>query len=101
MNFSIIKRTLGWLLLFEAIFLLVPTLTALAYQEWDTLWAILLSIAVCVAVGGLCFIGKPKNNSIYAREGLVIVAMSRNIASNSNSQPRVLLMIEKFICFTV
>ncbi len=87
MNFSIIKRTLGWLLLFEAIFLLVPTLTALAYQEWDTLWAILLSLAVCVAVGGLCFIGKPKNNSIYAREGLVIVAMSWIILSLFGALP--------------
>ena len=76
MNFSIIKRTLGWLLLFESIFLLVPTVTALVYQEWDTLWAILISMGACLGVGGLFLIGKPKNSAIYAKEGMVIVALS-------------------------
>ena len=76
MNFSIIKRILGWLLFFEAIFLFVPLLTALAYSEWDTLWAILASMGICVAVGIIFLIGKPKSNAIYAKEGMVIVASS-------------------------
>ena len=81
MNFSVIKRTLGWLLIFEAIFLLVPTLTAIVYSEWDTLWAILASIGACLLVACLFLIGKVKDASMYAKEGLIIVAMSWIILS--------------------
>lgn len=76
MNYSIVKKTLGWLLLFEAIFLLVPTLTAVVYQEWSTLSAILASMGACLLVGAACLMGKVKNNAIYAKEGMLIVASS-------------------------
>ena len=87
MNVSIIKRVLGWLLLFEAIFLLVPTLTAIVYREWETLWAILASMGACVLVGGVFMLGKPKDNSIYAKEGLVIVALSWIVLSLFGALP--------------
>ena len=74
MNFSIIKRTLGWILLFEAIFFLVPLITAIVYWE-EAFFSFLISIAICAALGGLCIIGKPKNTSLYAKEGCVIVAL--------------------------
>ncbi len=87
MNFAIIKRTLGWLLLFEAVFLLVPTITALVYQEWDTLWAILISLAACAGVGGLALIGKPKDTEIFAKEGMLIVALSWIVLSLFGALP--------------
>ena len=87
MNYSIIKRTLGWLLLFEAIFLLVPTLTAVAYKEWDTLWAILASMGVCILVGACCLIGKLKSNALYAKEGMIIVASSWIVLSLFGALP--------------
>ena len=37
MNFAIIKRTLGWILIFEALFFVIPIITGLAYQETQTL----------------------------------------------------------------
>lgn len=87
MNFSIIKRILGWLLLFEVIFLLLPTITALVYQEWDTLWAILITMGACVSVGGICLIGKPKKNELYAKEGMIIVALSWIVLSLFGALP--------------
>lgn len=74
MNFSIIKRTVGWILLFEAIFFTVPMLTAIVYWEREFFY-FLLCAGICLAVGGLLLIGKPKNRNIYAKEGFVIVAL--------------------------
>lgn len=87
MNFSIIKRTLGWLLIFESIFMLVPTITAVVYREWDTLGAILASIGACLLVGAICLIGKVKNDAIYAKEGMVIVASSWIVLSLFGALP--------------
>ena len=70
-----IKYTLGWMMLFEAAFFLVPIITAVAYQEWMTLVALLISAALCLAIGYLCKRKKPDNTSIYAREGFVIVSL--------------------------
>lgn len=75
MNFQIIKRTLGWLLLFEALFFTIPLITAAVYWE-ETFFTFLFCIAICALVGGFCVFGKPKQTSIYAKEGFVIVALS-------------------------
>ena len=53
MNYRMIKYTLGWMMLFEAAFFLVPMITAVVYQEWLTLVAFLISSAVCFAIGWL------------------------------------------------
>lgn len=75
MNYAIIKRTLGWILLFEAIFFCVPVLTALVYRE-NEVWHFLIAMAACIVSGGLLLIGKPKSDKLYAKEGVVIVAAS-------------------------
>ncbi|MBE7085984.1 MAG: TrkH family potassium uptake protein [Clostridiales bacterium] len=75
MNFAVIKRTLGWILLFEVVFLLIPAVTAVVYWEKE-FFSILITMLLCAAVGGLCLIGKTKNTSLYAKEGFVIVALS-------------------------
>ncbi len=87
MNFSIIKRTLGWLLVFEAIFMLVPTATALVYKEWSALYAILASIGACLFVGLIFLARKPKSDAIYAKEGMVIVASSWIVLSIFGALP--------------
>ena len=74
MNFSIIKRILGWILLFEGIFFLVPLTTAAVYWEKE-FFAFLTCIFLCGIVGGACLLGKPKNTNIYAKEGCIIVAL--------------------------
>lgn len=75
MNYRMIKYTLGWLLLFEAGFFIVPLITAAVYRE-SAFMAFLISIAICSAAALALLVGKPKNRMLYAREGFVIVAAS-------------------------
>ncbi|MBQ8716365.1 MAG: TrkH family potassium uptake protein, partial [Clostridia bacterium] len=75
MNYRMITYILGWILLFEAGFLLVPTITALAYSE-PAIKGFLLSIAICVAVSALLIFKKPQNTSLRSRDGFVIVSLS-------------------------
>ncbi|MBE7084930.1 MAG: TrkH family potassium uptake protein [Clostridiales bacterium] len=75
MNYRIIKRTLGWLLLFETAFFCVPIVTALVYGEKE-IYHFLFTMAGTALLGGLCLIGKPKDDKIFAKEGIVITASS-------------------------
>ena len=86
MNYSIIKRTLGYLLLFEAVFFLVPLVTAAIYWE-EEFFSFLICIAICALLGGLCVYKKPKNTSLYAKEGFVIVALSWVVMSLFGALP--------------
>ncbi|MBQ8685068.1 MAG: TrkH family potassium uptake protein [Clostridia bacterium] len=86
MNFQVIKRTLGWLLIFEAIFFLVPMLTALVYGELEGI-DFLLSALICLSAGFLLTRGKTKNNAVYAKEGFVIVALSWIVMSLFGALP--------------
>lgn len=89
MNFSIIKRTLGFLLLFEALFFLVPLITAIVY--WETaFFAFLISIGICLFIGGVCVWGKPKDDSVFAKEAFVIVALGWIVMSLFGALPFVL-----------
>lgn len=86
MNFHIIKRTLGWILLFEAIFFALPAVTAIIYWE-EAFFSFLASAFICVIVGMACILGKPKNTKIYAKEGFVIVALSWIVMSLFGALP--------------
>jgi trk system potassium uptake protein TrkH len=89
MNFGIIKRTVGWILLFEAVFFLVPLITAAIYWEAE-FFAFLICIGICAALGGLCLIGKPKSDKIYAKEGFVITALCWTVLSAFGALPFVM-----------
>ncbi len=86
MNYRMIKNITGWLLIFEAGFLVVPVVTALIYRE-HALWFYLLSMALCSIIGILLALKKPRNTVLYAREGLVIVALSWIILSAFGALP--------------
>ena len=73
MNFAIIKRTLGWILLFVAIFFAVPLIAAAVYWEGE-FFVFLAVMLLCAGLGWLCLIGKPKSDTMYAKEGFVIVS---------------------------
>lgn len=86
MNYRMIKKIFGWLLIFEAIFMLLPLMTAAIYKEPEFLH-FLISMGICVFIGGLLLIGKPKSTTLYPREGVVIVAASWIILSFFGSIP--------------
>lgn len=75
MNYRMIKYTLGWLLMFEAGFFLVPMITAVIYGEWRSLLAFAVTGLICLGIGWLCIRKKPESTTIYAREGFVIVSL--------------------------
>ena len=52
MNYRMIRNIIGWLLIFECGFLLIPTVTALVYRESEIVW-FLLTMLLCGGIGGL------------------------------------------------
>jgi trk system potassium uptake protein TrkH len=75
MNISIIRRILGYVLLLEAALLLVPFFVGIIYREKQA-FAYIVVAAICVAIGALMAIRKPKNTVFYLKDGCVATAMS-------------------------
>lgn len=90
MNFKMIKYVLGWIALFEGAFLLIPLATALVYSE-STVYAILITLGACVALGALCVTTlKPQKKELFAREGFVITALGWIVLSVMGCLPFVI-----------
>ncbi len=90
MNYKMIRNVLGWILLFEAAFMVLPIVTSLCYREWTCALSFLVTALVCLALGGLCAYFKPKNRTLYAKEGFVIVSFSWIVLSLFGAVPFVL-----------
>ena len=86
MNFRMITNILGWILIFEAGFMAVPTLTALVYAE-SVVWAYLITVAICLLLGFALVWKKPRNKTLYSREGFVIVSLSWIVLSIFGALP--------------
>ena len=86
MNLSIIKRTIGWILLFESIFFLVPLITAVCFWE-EEFFSFLICACICAVLGTICLIGKPKKYEFYAKEGFITVALAWIVISIFGSLP--------------
>lgn len=86
MNLRMIKNILGWLMVFEAIFMLVPIITAICYLESEV-WYFVGTAAFCAVAGRLMSFKKPENTRLYAREGFVIVALSWIVMSIFGAMP--------------
>ena len=74
MNYRMIAYVLGRIGLIEAALLAVPLVVALLYGETALLTAWLAPIAVLILLGLAVGLRTPKDTTIYAREGLVVVA---------------------------
>ena len=75
MNFPMISRILGWMMVFEAGFMAPSGIIAGIYKEPDVIW-LGVSMAICLAVGAaFILLSRPKSRRIYAREGAVICAL--------------------------
>lgn len=74
MNYAIIRYLIGWMLGVESVFLLLPALTAVIYQE-PVVLAYVGTAAICLAVAALFCHKRPSNPRFYAREGFVTVAL--------------------------
>ena len=76
MNYRMLGYVLGRIFMVEAALLLPPSIVAVIHGEWSCLFAFVVT-AVGLAVLGLVLgLRSPANTVIYAREGLVIVALA-------------------------
>lgn len=89
MNFRIIAYIVGWVCNFQAMFMVLPCITALIYQEHE-FFAFLISMIVCLIVGLPLTIRKPKNKVFYTKDGCVAVALSWFALCISGAVPFVL-----------
>ena len=86
-----IKYTVGWLLIFESVFFLVPILTGLIYHEWQSVLSFGATALMTLATGlFFTLILKPKEKKLYQKEGLVICALSWIVLSVFGAVPFVL-----------
>ena len=86
MNYRMIVYVLGWILNFEALFILPSCLCGVIYGEKAT-FSLLITAGICALIGILAVLRKPDNKKIYAREGFVIVALSWFILSIFGALP--------------
>ena len=74
MNFRIISYILGWVLIIESVFFLLPCLVGLYYGETATN-AFLYSALLACAMGVPFVIKKPQNTIFFVKEGFITVAL--------------------------
>ena len=89
MNGAMIVYILGQVLRIEGILMLPSFLVGLMYGEKQG-WAYLLMGAVCLIVGTLMVLKKPKNTMIYLKEGCVSTALCWIVLSAFGAVPFVL-----------
>lgn len=76
MNFAMIFVVLGWVSCFNAIFMLLPAFVGVIFNE-NASYAFSGSAIISLVIGVLILIFiKPKNKTLYSREGFVIVSLS-------------------------
>ncbi len=86
MNFYIVRKTLGSIVLFEGLFMLIPLITSIVYWESE-FFVFLACMVICAGIGFLLTRGKAKKDTIFAKEGLVIVGLSWIIMSLFGALP--------------
>lgn len=89
MRYSIVRYVQGQILKIEGALLLIPTLTDLIYREGAG-GAYLLVALLCAAIGVVLTLKKPRQIVLYAREGMVSVALAWIILSVFGALPFVL-----------
>ena len=85
MNYSVIFYIMGWILNFEAVFMILPCIVALIYKEPAGCY--LLTMALCLLMGIPLVLKKPKNQIFYTAEGFVTVSLSWVVLSVMGAVP--------------
>ncbi len=76
MNRRMILSTVGMMMTFESILLVIPIIVALIFHE-ATVHFFLISAGIALFLGLIAnLVSKPKTKVIYAREGFIIVSLS-------------------------
>lgn len=86
MNIAMVCYILGWILLCEGALLLLPAAVSAIYLE-PAAGALLLTAALCAALGAALRRRKPADRVLYVREGFVITALCWIVISVMGALP--------------
>lgn len=75
-NFAVVAKLLGMLLLIEAAFMLPAAATSFAYHEIVSMWSFVYSIAITAGVGATGFLFPIKNRDMGKREGFLLTGLT-------------------------
>ena len=87
MNYTMIAYLLGAIILIEAAFMVPAFVVALLYQEQHSAKVFLITILAAAAVGFLLTRLRPKNRSMYVKEGYVVTALAWIVISLIGAVP--------------
>ncbi len=74
-NFPILLRLLGWLLMIEALFMAIPLITSLIYDD-SSIQGLLISMGITAGAGIImAFMIKPKYKEMGKREAILLTAL--------------------------
>ncbi|MDE6042868.1 MAG: hypothetical protein K2G07_04900, partial [Muribaculaceae bacterium] len=74
-NWPMLLRVAGWLMMIEAVFMLIPTAVCLIYSESDSV-PFAVTAAITAVIGFLLSRRlKPRQHSMGKREGFLLTAM--------------------------
>lgn len=79
-NFAMLFRVIGWLLMIEAGFMLIPLVTGFIMQDSGG-WAFLISIVFTLAAAFILMSLKPKTRDMGRREAILLTGMTWVILS--------------------
>ena len=88
MNYRMICRVLGLILLALAGLMLLPLIAGLCFRE--NVLNFVLTIAISAALGGLMLLPRPRSRSLVARDGFVIVGLGWLLISLVGALPFVI-----------
>jgi len=86
MNKSIILHVIGWILTLEALFMALPGIVAIIYQEKSG-YSFFITMLICLVIGLPLVIKKPKSHIFFAKEGFISVALGWIILSIMGAIP--------------
>ena len=76
LNFPIVFRFMGWLLMIEGAFMGLPAIVSAIYGESDVAMSFVYSLAITMGVGGLMTFGiRPSSMVMRKREGIFLTAI--------------------------
>jgi len=90
MNIAIVRYIIGYILQFEALFLLLPGFVGIFYQEFRPSLAFFITAVISVICGKLLSLKKPKHSDLFTREGFATVALGWLVMSIFGAIPFVI-----------
>ncbi|MBQ9914700.1 MAG: TrkH family potassium uptake protein, partial [Clostridia bacterium] len=86
MNYKMVAYILGRVMIIMALLMCLPFLIAILQKE-QTVTGFMVAVAGLLVTGGMVSLKRPKNTELYAKEGLIIVALSWIITSLFGALP--------------